>query len=127
MFKDHKKEFIITIVAVSLLWLGVYYFGLQDVKTAEQKGRKIEIQTQIAIQDKKRTGLQKAVWEAIDKGLNERKEIEQNHIKDDENITIYVISLTDSSLFKLFESKYGLIDKERDKILHHKDSDSENR
>lgn len=107
MFENHKKEFIITIIVVSLVWLGIYYFGVQDTKIAEQKGRKIEIQTQIAVQEKERTGLQKAVWEAIDKGLNERKTIEENHNKDDEKINIYVIALDDSTLRQLFENEYG--------------------
>lgn len=107
------KTIIITILAVSLVWLGIYYFGLQDVKTAEQKGRKTEIQTQIAIQDKERTGLQRAVWEAIDKGLNESKTIEENHKKDNEKITVYVVSLSDSAVIKLFESQYGHLENER--------------
>lgn len=109
----YKKEIIITIIAVSVILLGLYFFGLQDVKTAEQKGRKIEIETQISIQDKERTGLQKAVWQAIDKGLNESKTIQENHVKDDTKIAIYVVYLPDSILFKLFESEYGQLEKRK--------------
>lgn len=107
-FKSENVKVVLAfVIAFCLAVVVTNYFISNDTKVSEAKGRKAEIQTQIAVQNQQRTGLQKAVWEAFDKGLHETNQVEKSKSRDNENIQIIVIALPDSVIEKLFKDRYG--------------------
>ena len=87
-----------------------YYFNSMMQTTIQelsmQKGTLIR---QIDDNDKKRSALQKSLWEAINKGLNSNEETKKLHLKDETLIENTVNDANADANERLFKRKFGAI------------------
>jgi len=92
---------------VILLVCSTLYLIVGSRSTEKLEGQKIEINKRIQEREVERTTMQKIAYEAFKNGLSNTEKTQEKHLQDEKDIKVIIVSMSDSTVEKLFEKHYG--------------------